>query len=86
MSAEQLLPQLLGPFGLLVGALVLIVALQKEWLVPGGAFRRQVRETEYWKRVAVTNSSLAKGFQRLAEERSERNGEAGGMGREALMP
>ena len=77
MTAEQLLPQLLGPFGLLVGALILIVALQKEWLVPGGAFRRQIRETEYWKRIAVTNSSLAKGFQQIATEKTER---------EALMP
>lgn len=70
MSPQDALTQLLGPFGLLVGCLGLIVALQKEWLVPGGAFRRQIRETEFWRRVAVTNSSLAKGFQQLAAERT----------------
>ena len=71
MIPQETLAQLLGPLGLLVGTLLAIVALVREWIVPGPAFRRQVRETEMWRRLAVTNSSLAKGFQQLATERAQ---------------
>ena len=70
MTPQEALTQLLGPFGLVVGTIVAVVAFQKEWIVPGGTFRRQIRETEFWRRLAVTNSSLAKGFQQLAAERT----------------
>lgn len=56
--------------GLLVALLVALVAYTREWVVPGATFRRQVRETDYWRRLALSGTSLADKATRLALERS----------------
>lgn len=70
MSAQELLPQLLGPFGLLVALLIAILAYTREWVVPGHTYRRQLRETEYWRRLALSGTSLAAKSLEVAKEQA----------------
>ena len=72
MSFEQALPYILGPYGVLVVSLIAIIALQREWVVTGRAFRRQVRETEMWRRLALSGTSLAGKAVELAKEQTAR--------------
>jgi len=71
MTWETLLPQLLGPFGLLVGLLIVVVAFSREWVFTGAAMRRERRETEYWRQLALHGTSLAQKSLELAKARTQ---------------
>jgi hypothetical protein len=66
VTPDALLPQLLGPYGLVVGLLVVVFAFVTERVYTRGAMLRERRKTEYWRQLALSGTSLAQRATRLA--------------------
>lgn len=64
MTLADLMSALLGPLGLLVGALVLLFAGYREWIIPGVVFRRALARID---KLEADKAKLIEDKDRMAE-------------------